>query len=134
MALFTISQYRAVVVIYTGLITIVVKGRACLMSSTAMDRQNWEEFLKDGVRLREEYEKLVSKIKELEATKVALEEKLRASEAQHRELQLKLSSIATTVLREPPPSEKQFEVDSKGLSEVKELRSQIGRVIKQKET
>ena len=99
-----------------------------------MDRQNWEEFLKDGVRLREEYEKLVSKIKELEATKVALEEKLRASEAQHRELQLKLSSIATTVLREPPPSEKQFEVDSKGLSEVKELRSQIGRVIKQKET
>ena len=99
-----------------------------------MDRQNWEEFLKDSVRLREEYEKLVSKIKELESTKTALEEKLKASEAQQRELQLKLSSIATTVLREPPPPEKQFEVDSKGLSEIKELRSQIGRVITQKET
>jgi len=104
------------------------------MSSTATDRQNWEEFLKDGVRLREEHEKLVNKIKELEAAKAALEEKLRVSEAQQRELQLKLSSIASAVLHAPQPPKEQIEIDSKALSDIKELRLQIGRMTKQKET
>jgi len=85
------------------------------MSSTFTDRHKLEQFLKDCKRLTEAY-------KELESARVGLEEKVRTSETQQQGQQQKSSS-----------TEKQTEIDSKGVSEIKELRSYISRLLKDSE-
>lgn len=104
------------------------------MSNATTDQQKWEEFLHNGEGLMEEYQKLLNKVKYLEAAKAALEEKLRTSEAQKEELQQKLSSISHALLRELVPPEEQAEVGSKWAAEIRELRASISRLLKYPET
>jgi len=103
------------------------------MSNTVTEREKWEEFVKRSEGLMEEYEKLRRKVKELEAGKAALQEKLDASEAQREELQQKLSSIVHVILRELSPLEEKTAVDSKWIAEVRDLRTSISRLLRYSE-
>lgn len=84
------------------------------------------KYTRDRERLLESYDAVLNRVKELEKEKAVLDEKLRASEAQQQELQKRLSA-AVTLIRSP--TEKQMEIDSESVQEIRELRSAIGRLI-----
>jgi len=114
------------------------------MSNIPPDREKWEEFAKRSGGLMEEYEKLRKtmeeydqlhkKVKDLEAAKTALEEQLTESEARKEELHQKLSSIVNGILRELTPLEERATADSKSVTEIKDLRSSISRLLRYSET
>jgi predicted nuclease with TOPRIM domain len=107
------------------------------MSTIVLDRKEWEQLLQDTERLVKNYEKLLERVRTLEAEKNALEnrlaalkgletekavleERLRSSQSQLLELQQKLSSF-----------ERQLEIDSRGTATIKELRSSMSRLLKE---
>jgi len=93
------------------------------VSNIVIDKAEWEQFLNDSEQLADRYEKLLSKIKELQLTNSHLEKKLNTSQMQIMELQQKISTL-----------EHQMNVDQKGLSAVKELHSTVTRLLKETET
>jgi uncharacterized protein (DUF3084 family) len=95
------------------------------------DRREGDKILKDRQRLMEGYEEVLDRVKELETEKAVLEEKLRNSEAQRRELQDKLSAAVVLVKSSSGPyaTGGQAEIDSKSLQEMRELHSSIARLL-----
>jgi chromosome segregation ATPase len=114
--------------------------------------------MQDTERLVKNYEKLLAKVKDLEEAKRTLEERLATSQNQQQELQEKLATSQTQqqqlqqekqILEEKLATsqkqqqeiqqklaslEKQSEIDAKGVSTIKELRSNVTRLLKDSET
>ena len=93
------------------------------MSNVTVDRQEWDLFLKDAEGLVGKYEKLLGRVRELEAQNRLLEERLAANQSQQLELQERLAAL-----------EKQVEIDSKGTATIKKFRSTVSRLLKDSET
>jgi predicted nuclease with TOPRIM domain len=91
------------------------------LSTIVVERQEWEQLMQDTDRLTKNFEKLLDKIKGLEADKQLLEEKLTASQARQQELQQKSESM------------KKGEIDQKEMSTLRELHSTVARMLKESE-
>ena len=92
------------------------------------------KYMKDRERLMEAAEALLSSLKGLETEKIVLEGKLESSEAQQEELKQKLAA-ALTLIKSPKETQMQkIEIDKECISEIKELRSSIGRLLASGET
>jgi len=114
--------------------------------------------MQDTERLVKNHEKLLGKVREFEEAKRTLEERLATSQKQEQELQKKLTisqkrqqelQQENHILEEKLASsqkqqqeiqqklaslEKQSEIDAKGISTIKELRSNVTRLLKDSET
>jgi len=93
------------------------------LSTIVVERKEWEQLIQDTDRLVSNYEKLLSKIRDLETDKRRLEEKLSASQTQQQELQQKLSSI-----------EEQMDIAVKETAIMKDLHSTVSRLLKDSES
>jgi hypothetical protein len=78
--------------------------------------------MQDTDRLTKNFERLLDKIKALEADKQALEERLAASQVQQQGLQQRLELV-----------EKDDEIDQREMLTLRELYSIVGRVLKESE-
>lgn len=87
-----------------------------------VDRREWEQFLKDAEGLVEKYQRLIDKMKNTEAEKKLLEEKLRASEQEREELLNSQSSL-----------EKRVVLSSQDAQAIREIGSSIARLLKDSE-
>jgi predicted nucleic acid-binding Zn-ribbon protein len=101
------------------------------LMSTVVGGPAEDRYVKDRERVLEAYDALLNRVKELETEKAVLKERLRGNETQQQELEKKLSA-AVTLIRSPP--EDQAEIDAECLSEMKELRSSISRLLTPRET
>ncbi len=100
--------------------------------------------MQDTERLVKNYEKLLAKVKDLEEAKRVLEEKLATSQTQQQQLQQEKQileeKLATSqkqqqeIQQKLGSLEKQSEIDAKGVSTIKELRSNVTRLLKDSET
>jgi len=100
--------------------------------------------MQDTERLVKNYEKLLAKVKDLEEAKRILEEKLATSQRQQQQLQQEKQileeKLATSqkqqqeIQQKLGSLEKQSEIDAKGVSTIKELRSNVTRLLKDSET
>ncbi len=93
------------------------------MSTIAVDRQEWEQLSQDTERLLQKYEKLVAYTKDLKAHDAQLEEMLAACQTEQRDRERRASLL-----------EKQMEVDPEFESKLRELRSDILRLLQVTET
>ncbi len=90
------------------------------------------KYMKDRERILEAADALLNNLKTLETEKIVLEEKLRSSEAQQEELNQKLAAAFTLI---KSPKETQMKnIDEECISEIKELRSSISRLLASGET
>lgn len=100
--------------------------------------------MQDTERLVKNHEKLLGKVRELEETKRTFEERLATSQKQQQELQQQKQileeKLATSLKQQQEIQqklaslEKQSEIDAKGVSTIKELRSNVTRLLKDSET
>jgi predicted nucleic acid-binding Zn-ribbon protein len=97
---------------------------------TVVGEPGEDRYVKDRERVLQAYDALLNRVKELETEKAVLEERLRSSEDQQEELEKKLSAAVTLI---KPRAESQKEIDAESLSEMRELRSSITRLLTPRE-
>lgn len=100
--------------------------------------------MQDTERLVKNYEKLLAKVKDLEEAKRTLEERLATSQKQQQELQQQKQileeKLATSQKQQQEIQQKlaslegQSRIDAKGGATIKELRSNVTRLLKDSET
>jgi len=105
-----------------------------MSSDKPPDRRGWDQFLKDTKLLRESYAELLNRVKELETAKADLVKELEAARTVLGQKPRTTEALHTAIPAKFSPTEKQAEIDVKGVVEIRELRGSIKRALKEPET